>query len=218
MNDKLQDQVNIIIADDHQMIIDGLKSMIGNNAGYTVAAESNNGRHAFDTIQNNHEHFQLLLTDISMPEMNGIDLCREVKKMFPHIKVLVLSMYENAAIIKECIAAEADGFILKNAGRNDLFDALHRISQNGTYFSNELVPIVFGQFEKEKENRENLKILTTREQEVLKLIVQEYTSEEIAQKLFISKKTVDHHRANIIEKTGCKTTIGIVKFALANNL
>lgn len=218
MNDTLQNPVNIIIADDHQMIIDGLKSMIGNNAGYTIAAESNNGRMALDMIQNNPEHFQLLLTDISMPEMDGIELCREVKKNFRHLKVLVLSMYDNAAIIKACIEAEADGFILKNAGRNELFDALHRISQNGTYFSNELFPIVFGQFEKEKMNRDNLKILTIREQEILRLIVQEFTSEEIAQKLFISKKTVDHHRANILEKTGCRNTVGMVKFALTNQL
>ena len=96
MNDTLQNPVNIIIADDHQMIIDGLKSMIGNNAGYTIAAESNNGRMALDMIQNNPEHFQLLLTDISMPEMDGIELCREVKKNFRHLKVLVLSMYDNA--------------------------------------------------------------------------------------------------------------------------
>ena len=153
-----------------------------------------------------------------MPEMDGIELCREVKKNFRHLKVLVLSMYDNAAIIKACIEAEADGFILKNAGRNELFDALHRISQNGTYFSNELFPIVFGQFEKEKMNRDNLKILTIREQEILRLIVQEFTSEEIAQKLFISKKTVDHHRANILEKTGCRNTVGMVKFALTNQL
>ena len=218
MNDTLQNPVNIIIADDHQMIIDGLKSMIGNNAGYTIAAESNNGRMALDMIQNNPEHFQLLLTDISMPEMDGIELCREVKRNFRHLKVLVLSMYDNAAIIKACIEAEADGFILKNAGRYELFDALHRISQNGTYFSNELFPIVFGQFEKEKMYRDNLKILTIREQEILKLIVQEFTSEEIARKLFISKKTVDHHRANILEKTGCRNTIGMVKFALTNQL
>jgi two-component system, NarL family, nitrate/nitrite response regulator NarL len=218
MNNTLPNPVNIIIADDHQMIIDGLKSMIGNNAGYTVAAESNNGRKALDAISQNPERFQLLLTDISMPEMGGIELCREVKKRFSHIKVLVLSMYDNAAIIKECIAAEADGFVLKNAGRDELFDAMHRVSNNSTYYSNELFPIVLGQFDRERTNRENMRILTHREQEVLKLIVQELTSEEIAQKLFISKKTVDHHRANILEKTGCKSIIGVVKFALDNQI
>lgn len=218
MNNTLPNPVNIIIADDHQMIIDGLKSMIGNNAGYTVAAESNNGRKALDVISQNPGLFQLLLTDISMPEMGGIELCREVKKRFPHMKVLVLSMYDNAAIIKECIAAEADGFVLKNAGSDELFDAMHRVSNNSTYYSNELFPIVLGQFDRERTNRENMRILTSREQEVLKLIVQELTSEEIAQKLFISKKTVDHHRANILEKTGCKSIIGVVKFALHNQI
>jgi two-component system nitrate/nitrite response regulator NarL len=216
MTNSLLKTVNIIIADDHQMIIDGLKSMIDNNVGYTVAAESNNGRKALDTLSQNPTLFQLLLTDISMPEMGGIELCREVKKRFPHIKVLIISMYDSAAIIKECVAAEADGFLLKNAGRDELFDALHRVTQNGTYYSNELFPIVYGQFEKQRINMENMKILTSREQEVLKLIVQEFTSEEIARKLFISKKTVDHHRASILEKTGCKSIIGVVKFALGN--
>lgn len=218
MTNSLLKPVNIIIADDHQMIIDGLKSMIGNNVGYTVTAESNNGRKALDTISQNPMLFQLLLTDISMPEMGGIELCREVKKKFSHMKVLIISMYDSAAIIKECVAAEADGFILKNAGRDELFDALHQVMQNGTYYSNELFPIVFGQFEKQRMNMENMKILTSREQEVLKLIVQEFTSEEIARKLFISKKTVDHHRANILEKTGCKSIIGVVKFALGNQI
>lgn len=218
MNNLIQSPVTILIADDHQMIIDGLKTMIGNNNGYIVVAECNNGQTAFNLITNNPEQYQILLSDINMPGMNGIELCRGVKRMFPQIKVMILSMYDNAAIVKECIAAGADGFMLKNAGRDELFDAFFRLSQNGKWFSSELIPIVLGQIEKEKINKENLKILTNREQEILKLIVQECTSEEIAQKLFISKKTVDQHRANILFKTGCRNTIGLVKFALTNQL
>ncbi|MEA4935485.1 MAG: response regulator transcription factor [Paludibacter sp.] len=218
MIDLLKTTVNIIIADDHQMIIDGLKTMIGHNTGYNVVAESNDGQTAYKMIEDNPGNFGILLTDINMPGKNGIELCRDVKKMFPHVKVLILSMYDNAAIVKECIEAGADGFILKNAGRNELLDALYRISQNGSWFSNELIPIVYGQYEKEKSNRDKLKILTVRELEILKLIMQEYTSEEIARKLFISKKTVDQHRANILEKTGCRNTIALVKFGLANQI
>lgn len=218
MNEHILQPVNILLADDHQMIIDGLKSMIGSQSGFRVVAEARNGRLALDLIEQNPGDYDLLLTDISMPEMDGLVLCREVRTRQFNIKVLVLSMYNNAAIVRDCIAAEADGFILKDSSREELFLALHKIARSGTYFSSEVLPLVLQQHEKTLQNREKLNILTAREQEVLQLIVQEFTSEEIAQKLFISRKTVDHHRASILSKTGCKSTIGLVKFALQHQI
>ena len=114
--------------------------------------------------------------------------------------------------------AEADGYILKNLGKKELLTALHRITNGGTYFSEAILPIIYNQYQKEKIKDNVLRQLTTRELEILQLIIKEQTSEEIANALFISKKTVDNHRANILEKTGCKTTVGLVKWAIKNGV
>jgi len=210
--------INILIADDHQLIIDGIKSMLVDNKNYSILGEANNGKEAFEIIAAQPNSYHVIITDISMPESDGIELCRKIKKHYPFIKVLVMSMYSKPVIIKECIEAEADGFLLKNAGREEFFTALYRVTNDGTYFSQEVIPIIYGQMKKEKKQENEMQNITAREKEILKLIVQELTSEEIAQKLFISKKTVDNHRAHLLEKTNSKSTIGLVKFALQQEL
>jgi DNA-binding NarL/FixJ family response regulator len=136
-----------------------------------------------------------------------------VKEQFPHIKVLILSMHNSIAIVKDALNAEADGYMLKNTGQEEFLKAIDRILGDGTYFSQDILPIILNLFQKEK--KETLKnTLTQREKEVLELIVQEYTSKEIADKLFISKQTVDTHRINIMQKTDCKTLVGLIKYAI----
>lgn len=210
--------INIILADDHQMMIDGVKDMLSKEFGYRVVAEANNGQVAYEMIDAIPGNFNLLLTDISMPLLTGTELCRMVKSKFPHIQVLILSMYNNPTAVKEAVLAEADGYILKNAGRAELLTAIHRIVNGGTYFAQDIVPIIYNQYHKEKIQQDQLGHLSAREKEVLSLIVKEFTSEEIAEKLFISKKTVDNHRQHLLEKTGCKSTVGLVKFAIKLDL
>ena len=171
-----------------------------------------------DMINTKPEEYDILITDISMPLLSGTELCKMVKHSFPKIKVLVLSMYSSAPMVKEAVLAEADGFLLKNSGKEELLQALHKILNDGTYYLDEIIPIIYSQIQKEKKQKENTSVLSEREIEILALIVKEYTSERIAEKLFISKETVDNHRANILEKTGCRSTIGLVKFALSNGL
>jgi len=211
------ENINILIADDHQMVIDGLKMML-DNQNYHVVSEANNGQEAIDLINVNPHKYDLVLTDISMPLLSGTELCKMVKAQFPHIQVLILSMYNNAQAVKEAVLAEADGYILKNSGRSELLQALHRITNGGTYFSQDIVPIIYGQYQKQKVQDEKLNVLSPREKEILSLIVKELTSEEIAEKLFISKKTVDNHRQHLFVKCNCKSTVGLVKYAIANGL
>jgi DNA-binding NarL/FixJ family response regulator len=213
-----QQPISILIADDHQMVIDGLCSMLQNEKRYEVGGQANNGQEAFDLILSKPDKYKLLLTDISMPLLTGTELCKMVKSQFPHIQVLILSMYNNAQAIKEAVMAEADGYILKNSGREELLQALHRITNDGTYFSQDIVPIIYNQYQKQKAQDEQLSTLTAREKEVLTLIVNENTSEEIADKLFISKKTVDNHRQHLLEKCNCRSTVGLVKYAIKNGL
>jgi DNA-binding NarL/FixJ family response regulator len=211
--------INILIADDHQLVVDGIKSMLATEAHYKVVAEANDGRQAWDMIQaSDAGQYQLLVTDISMPLLSGVELCRMVKQKYPEIKVLILSMYNNVSVVKEAIAAEADGYILKNTGKAEFLTALYRISDGGTYFTQDILPIIYNQYQKEKKQEEQLATLSQREKEILILIVKEHTSEEIAQKLFISKKTVDNHRAHILEKTHCRSTIGLVKYAIKSGI
>ncbi len=211
------ENINILIADDHQMVIDGLKMML-DNQNYNVISEANNGQEAIDLINVNPLKYDLVLTDISMPLLSGTELCKMIKAQFPHIQVLILSMYNNAQAVKEAVLAEADGYILKNSGRSELLQALHRITNGGTYFSQDIVPIIYGQYQKQKVQDEKLNVLSPREKEILSLIVKELTSEEIAEKLFISKKTVDNHRQHLFVKCNCKSTVGLVKYAIANGL
>jgi len=206
--------INILLADDHQMMLDGMKDMLVKEASYRVVAEASNGQMAYEIIEATPDAFNILITDISMPLLTGTELCKMVKNKFPHIQVLILSMYNNTTAVKEAVLAEADGYILKNAGRNELLTALHRISQGGTYFSQDIVPIIYNQYHKEKIQQDQLGKISVREREVLSLIVKEFTSEEIADKLSIGKKTVDNHRQHLLEKTGCKSTVGLVKFAI----
>jgi DNA-binding NarL/FixJ family response regulator len=204
----------ILLVDDHQLIIDGIKGMFVGDEHLDFSFEANDGLNALDLIKTHSNEIDLVITDVNMPTLSGIELCLEIKKHFPHIKVLVLSMYQNSTVVKEALQAEADGYIIKNTGKLDFSKAIHRILDGGTYFSEAILPLIYKEVQKENKKKEALSVLTEREIDVLKLIVKEMTSEEIAEKLFISKKTVDNHRQNLLHKTESKSTVGLVKFAL----
>ena len=216
MNDDTR--ISLLVADDHQMIIDGVKNMLLRDRQYAIEGEANDGEQALALIAQDPYKYQVLLTDVKMPKLTGIELCKEVKATYPHIKVLVLSVFDNAEIIHDALDAEADGYILKNATRQEFLTALQRICEHGTYFSQDVLPVILEQYQKEKKQEQDRIHLTAREKEVLTLIVKELTSEEIARELFISKKTVDAHRSNLLEKSKSKTTIGLVKLAIKNGL
>jgi two-component system, NarL family, nitrate/nitrite response regulator NarL len=206
----------ILIVDDHQLVIDGLKSMLTNEEKLSVLSEANNGQQALDLIMANPSNYNLVITDVSMPLMSGIELCKIIKEKFSHIKVLVISMHNSITIVKDALAAEADGYMLKNTGQDELLKGINRILGDGTYFSQDILPIIMNQFNRGKTTFKAKDTLTEREKEILSLIVQEFTSKEIADKLFISKQTVDTHRINIMQKTDCKTLVGLIKFAIHN--
>lgn len=209
----MSDIGRIFIADDHQIVIDGIKSLLADTEFY-VSGEASNGQEAFEKLSADPYFSDILLTDISMPVVGGLDLCRMVKNHFSHIRVLILSMYSTPPLVREAILAEADGFLLKTAGREELLNALRRVYQHSTYYSDQLIPIVQNLLAHERKNILEEELLTERELEILRLIVKEHTSEEIALQLHISKRTVDNHRFNILQKTGCRGTVGLVKYAL----
>lgn len=211
------EEINIILADDHRLVLDGIESML-QQTPYKILGMFTDGAAALDWLRENHDLVQLVITDISMPLMNGIELCRHIKSSFPGVSVLMLSMYSSVAAVDEALSAEADGFILKNADKASFISALHKITNGGTYFSQEIFPFLYKQIGAERKKDEELAVLTEREKEILEMIGKELTSDEIAAKLFISKKTVDNHRTNMLQKTKSKSTIGLVKFAIRNGI
>lgn len=210
--------LGIMIVDDHQMVIDGIKSMLVNESYIQLVAEANDGEAAMQILAQQSEHINFVISDISMPVCNGTELCKRIKQQYPSISVLFLSMYDNAAVVREAVSVEADGYILKNSGKSELLKAISKIADGGTYFSDSIIPLLYSQYKQEKEQATYLANLTEREREVLGLILKEYTSHEIGEQLFISKKTVDHHRTHLLEKTGSKSTVGLVKFAIQAGL
>lgn len=197
----------IFIVDDHQMVIDGLKLLIGDIAGFEIVGESNVPTKVIAMLQDTP--VDVLLTDVSMPEMSGIELSRQVKKAFPDIKILALSMYNDSNVIAEMIDAGALGFILKNTGKQELAEALNKIAAGTPYYASDITHQLVKSLKNHKEGNH----LTDREIEIISLIEKEYSNKQIADMLFISERTIETHRKNIFRKTNTQTIVGLLKYA-----
>lgn len=206
--------IRIVIADDHQMFIDGIRSLLRNEKQFEFVGEAANGNEALALLRSLPA--DVLITDINMPGMSGTELTKQVKKDYPGIKVLVVTMYNDPAIINEILMTEAEGYILKNTGKQELVNALTQVADNGTFYSREIMEIMIKSRMKRKAFTEQN--LSPRETEIIRLIGQELSTAAIADKLCISPRTVDTHRKNILEKTGCRTIVGLMKYAFENNL
>jgi DNA-binding NarL/FixJ family response regulator len=210
-------ELRIVIVDDHQMFIDGVRSLLRKESNLIFVHEANRAEDMLAYISAHSGEIDLLITDISMPGMTGTELTKKVKAQFPHIMVLVLTMYNDPAILNEILQSEAEGYILKNTGRQELVNAIGKIMDNGTYYSNEVINLMKSHNRKTAQG-DGKEELTSREVEILKLVCEEYTTADIAEKLFISPHTVDTHRKNILKKSGHKTIVGLIKYAFENNI
>jgi DNA-binding NarL/FixJ family response regulator len=212
--------IKVLLVDDHKIVRDGIKVLLQDESDIEVIGEAENGKHALEVL--NEITPDLLIVDINMPVMNGIECAREVVKHFPQVKILALTMLNEQEHIKNMVAAGAGGYILKNSGKEELIDAIKTVTSGENYFSDEVKNIIMMNIVKRKTMGSKIEgepiPLTNREKDVLKYIVQEFTNQEIAEKLFISVRTVDAHRRNLLEKTGARNTAGLVKFALENNI
>tara|TARA_R110002049_G_scaffold125972_4_gene281613 strand:- start:82 stop:750 length:669 start_codon:yes stop_codon:yes gene_type:complete len=214
--------VRIILVDDHKLIRDGIKSYLNSERDkYSLIGEAENGKEALLKIAELKP--DLVITDLNMPVMDGLELIKELKKNHAEIKIIVLSMVDEAQYIKQVLKLGANGYLLKNSGSEDVKKAVDTVMENQTFYSSEVSSIVMNQLvggEKQKNtNRFSSQFtLTKREKEILSLIVQEFNNGEIAEKLFISIRTVDAHKRNMIEKTGSKNIAGLLVWALKNNV
>lgn len=206
--------IKIVIADDHKMFCEGVKSMLANQSNINIVKVVENGRLLLDYLTNSKVNIVLL--DINMKEVNGVEAAKEIIKLYPETKIIILSMYKRPSIIKELIELGVDAYILKDAGKDELLSAINNVINNKKHFDEDVKDSFLEQYSARKIDT---KIeLTPREKEILKLICESYTTKQIAEALFISANTVESHRKNLLAKTGSKNSIGLVKFAYENQL
>ncbi len=215
------ERVKILIVDDHPMIRLGIRSILNNVEHLNVADEANNGKEALEKLAK--DSFDLVIMDIKMPEMNGIEATEEIVKHYPDIKVLAISMFDEQRYIVKMLQAGALGYVLKNTGKNEMVSAINSVMAGESYFSQEVSTIMMSQFMSRggmshvAETKSDV-ALTKRETEIIKMISEELTNAEIAERLGISSRTVDTHRRNLLQKLDVKNTAGLVKYAMVNHL
>jgi len=207
----------IIIVDDHTLFRNGLHILLNNLKNYKVVEEAANGKEFIDILDKGIE-VDLVLLDINMPVMDGIESAKIAMSKRPDLKIITLSMYGEEEYYYKMVDAGVKGFLLKNSDMNEVKTALETVYDGGNYFSSELLQNLVTNLRTNKEKKKPENELSEREVEVLILICQGFSNQEIANQLFISKRTVDKHRANIMEKSQCKNTAQLVMYAIKNKM
>ncbi|MCF8370099.1 MAG: response regulator transcription factor [Bacteroidales bacterium] len=207
--------IRLIIADDHPIITDGLRSIFKGNKEIDLVAEVHDGTELLELLKSTPG--DVILMDINMPVMNGIEACQIIQKEFPDIKVIAFSQYDDKRFVKRILKTGASGYLLKNTPAPEIVEAIKTVHQGETYLSKELSTILFtGQNTKSKSSL--FPNLSKREIEITRMICQEKSTQEIADELFLSPHTVETHRANILLKLGVKNTAGLVRWAVENEI
>ena len=209
-------QINIALVDDHTMFLDGLAAIFSNENRINVVCSVISAQQILEKLK--EETIDIVVTDISMPEMDGIELNTEIKSQFPGVKTLVLSTHNDPDRIQKLIKKDVDGYLLKNAEKGELMDALEEIYAGKKYFSKDVKEAYMNQIFHGDENSTSHVKLSRREKEILKYLAEEYTAKEIADLLFISSHTVHTHKKNLISKLQVKNSAGLVKYAIQNGL
>jgi DNA-binding NarL/FixJ family response regulator len=204
--------ISVYIVDDHQLVIEGITSLLLKEKGIKVVSHGFNAVDCLEFLKNNNT--DIILMDIGLPDMNGIDLCKIIKKDFPGIYIIALSTYNQASYIANMMDSGASGYLLKNAGKQEILEAIESVMKGNTYFSFEAGRVYKAAQEKQKE----LPGLTKREREILKLVAAGCTNIDIGQQLFISIDTVDSHRKNLYSKLGVKNTALLIRYAIDHDL
>jgi len=207
--------IKLIIADDHRMFRESIRKVVTIDNIAEVIAEASNGVELLTLLEKHSP--DLILMDISMPEMNGIEATKKILEKYPLIKVLILSSYGDDKYYYSLLEAGAKGFVLKHAGITELKNAIEEVYKGGSWFSSELIQKVIANINAKTKNN-NEPALTEREVVILKLICESFNNEQIAKKIHVSVDTVKWHRANILSKTESINTAGLVIYAIKNNL
>jgi DNA-binding NarL/FixJ family response regulator len=206
--------IKVLLVDDHQIILDGIKSLLDNTPGINVVATANDGKEAINTL--GILTVDVVLMDIDMPNLNGIDATQQIQRKFNEVKVIMLTMHSESTMIKQLIDIGASGYLLKNSNKEELLDAIQKVAKGEKYFSPEVTISLLNK--KEDKTKKSTIDFTKRELDVIKLLADGFTNKEIGDKLFISHRTVDTHRTNIMKKIGVNNVASLISYAIKNQL
>lgn len=213
-------KIHLLLVDDHSVVRSGLRMLLDNEEDIEIVGEASGGLEAIDLVQKLRP--DMVLMDVQMADMNGIEATKEIKRVSPATAVLALTMYENEQYLLEMLNAGASGYVPKRAAPDELVEAIRTVQQGNVFLyptvANLLVQNYLDTQNRVEEDEKEIDSLTSREQEVLVHIAEGLTNPEIAEKLFISVKTVDRHRENMMQKLDMHSRIDLVKFAIKNDL
>lgn len=213
--------IRVLVVDDHDIVRYGICSVLKSSADVDVVGEASNGVEAVSKFEELNPDVMLL--DISMPEMNGIETTRTIIKKYPDARILILTMHLNEEYLNQVLSAGASGYILKNTEIGEMLNAIRSVAKGKQIFSDPISSIMTEKYVRSAQygadhKDSGMPNLTKRETEILQKIADGKTSQEIAEVLFISPRTVDTHRANLIQKLGVKNSAGLVRYAIENQL
>jgi DNA-binding NarL/FixJ family response regulator len=209
-------KIRLLIVDDHKMFLEGLISLLKDVENIEITGTALNGKQALEILKTHN--VDVVVTDVSMPEMDGIELSEEIRKNFPAVSTLVLSSHSDPAIISKLINSQVNGYLLKNAEKEELKRAIYSISEGNNYFSETIRQIHINHQFSRPQATNIVEQLSKREYQVLKLIADEFTTNEIADELNLSQHTIETHRRNMLSKLGVRNTAGLIKFTMQNKL
>ncbi|MCB9360800.1 MAG: response regulator transcription factor [Flavobacteriales bacterium] len=209
-------KIRLLLADDHGIIRDGIKLMLNKTPEFDIVTEASNGQEVLDYLEKNAKSIDVVLMDINMPVMNGIEATQVITDKYRNINVLALTMHIEETYISNMLKAGALGYILKESNKNELIDAIKSVASGKKYYSNEVSVTLINSLMSEDKDKD--KELSDREIEILSLIASGNTNKEIGEKLFISGRTVETHRRNILGKLEVKNTAEMIKYAIQNKL
>lgn len=207
--------IRVFITDDHQIVIDGIRSILDQDTDIEVVGGALSGADTLEQLK--EQEVDVLLLDINMPEMDGIEVAQHLKEQGHPVKVLILTMHNNPQFTKQLIQIGVLGCLMKNAGKQEMIRAIKAVNQGIRYYGEEVTNTLFDSLDKSQKASQKAE-LTKREIEVLRLIAHGHTTQEIGDKLFISTHTVETHRKNLLSKLGLKNSAGLARFAAKNGL
>jgi DNA-binding NarL/FixJ family response regulator len=207
--------IKILLADDHRVFIEGMRSLLKEVNGFEVVGEAENGKILVEKALALKP--DVVLTDVQMPEMDGIEATRLIKKQWPEVKIIVLTMLNESMFIKKMLEAGASGYLIKTVDKDELINAIKKVATGEKYFAADVTSKLMNDFSA-KPSTSTLDSLTKREKEILVLIAQGLTDKEIAEKVFLSALTVTTHRKNILSKLGLKNKVELTRFAMEHKL
>ncbi len=205
-------KIKVLIADDHNVLLQGLTQLLDGQENIEISHTAENGLEVLSYLKN--ETVDVILMDINMPVLNGLDTCKKVNQKYPDVKVIALSTLDRGSFIQQMLKNGASGYLLKNTSRDELIEAIKTVHKGATYLNKETNDILLKSLMNNGSEKTFIPSLTRREKEVLELIVKEHTTAEISEQLHISQNTVETHRRHLIQKFNVRNSVGLVKEAM----